>query len=373
MEGKITPRERWQNIFHFMPVDRIFNMEFGWWTDTLKRWHNEGLPSEIATIEEGNKFFGFDQSLYVPIKYGLDPIFETKIIEETENYQVIQDSSGIIAKHFKNGRSSIPHYIKFPIENKSDWENFKKRLNPDAKRYPDEKEWEKFKGITYHSEYPVIIGGGSLFGWIRNWMGFENCLMAFYDQPDLIDEIIDYLCNYILAINEKAVSEIKIDAVAMWEDMAFKTQPMISPALFKKHLVPKYKKLSKRYKKAGIELIFIDCDGNINELVELWLEAGINIMFPLEINSGSDPVTLRKKFGRRVLLMGGIDKKALIEGPHAIDKELERIKDVVIEGGYIPHVDHRVPPDVSLKNYIYYLKKKREIFKIHDWKIPEIG
>ncbi|MCM8817016.1 MAG: hypothetical protein NC913_05850 [Candidatus Omnitrophica bacterium] len=368
----MTPRERWYNTFHFKPVDRIFNMEFGWWSDTLKRWHNEGLPAEIDTIEKGDRFFGFDKLTYVPVNLGLDPAFETKIIEETENYQIIQDSSGVIAKHFKDGKSSIPHYIKFPIEDRDDWENFKKRLNPSSKRYPDARDWEEFKKKATISEYPVIIGGGSLFGWIRNWMGFENCLMSFYDQPDLIEEIIDYLCNYILAVNEKALLEIKIDAVGMWEDMAFKTQPMISPSLFKKYLVPRYKRLAERFRKAGIDLIFIDCDGNINELVELWLDAGINIMFPLEINSGSDPVMLRKKFGKRVLLMGGVDKKALIEGPDAIDRELARIKDVVVEGGYIPHVDHRVPPDVSLKNYLYYLRKKREVFKIYDWQIPEI-
>ena len=368
----MTPRERWQSIFHFKPVDRIYNMEFGWWKDTLERWHNEGLPSDIDSIVKGDRFFGFDGTIGVPVSLGLDPAFETRIIEQSDQYQVIQDSSGVIAKHFKSGNSTIPHYIKFPVENRSDWKQFKKRLNPGSNRYPTESEWKKFKEKAEDSELPVIISGGSLFGWIRNWMGFERCLMSFYDQPDLIEEIVEYLCEFILAVNEKALREIKIDAVCMWEDMAFKTQPMISPALFERYLVPRYKKLSDRFKKAGIDLIYIDCDGNINELVHLWLDAGINIMFPLEINSGSDPVALRKKYGKRVLLMGGVDKKALIEGPAAIDRELYRIKDVVFEGGYIPHIDHRVPPDVSLKNYLYYLKKKKEVFNIYDWRIPEI-
>jgi uroporphyrinogen decarboxylase len=369
----MTPRQRWQNIFHFKPVDRIFNMEFGWWSDTLKRWHNEGLPEEIDTIGKGDRFFNFDQMLYVPVKLGLIPSFERKILEQTDRYIVIQDESGVISKQFTDGTSTIPHYIKFPIENRNDWLEFKKRLNPETSRYPCEKEWKDFKKIAENSEYPVIIGGGSLFGWIRGWMGFENCLMAFYDQPDLIDEMIDYICDFVLRVDERALNEVRIDAVGMWEDMAFKTQPMISPVLFERFLVPRYKKMSERFKKAGIDLIFIDCDGNINELVELWLDAGINIMFPLEINSGSDPVKLRKKFGKRVLLMGGVDKKALIAGPEAIDRELERIKPVVEEGGYIPHVDHRVPPDVSLKNYMYYLRRKKEVFNIFDWKIPDIG
>jgi len=368
----MTPKERWINNFHFKPVDRIFNMEFGWWTDTLDKWHNEGLPLEIDTIEKGDAFFGFDRMVYVPIKLGLDPAFEERIIEETNQYRVLRDSSGTILKCFKDGKSTIPHFIKFPIENKNDWLTFKNRLNPYSNRYPLEEEWKRFKEDAENSKFPIVISGGSLFGWIRNWMGFENCLMAFYDQPDLIEEIIEYLCDFILSVDERALLEVKIDTVSMWEDMAFKTQPMISPALFKKYLVPRYKKMSERFRKAGINLIFIDCDGNINEIAGLWLDAGINIMFPLEINSGSDPVALRKKFGKRVLLMGGIDKKALIEGPKAIERELNRIKATVEEGGYIPHVDHRVPPDVSLKNYLYYLKKKKEIFNIFDWEIPSL-
>ncbi len=368
----MTPRERWMSNFHFKPVDRIFNMEFGWWTDTLDKWHNEGLPLEIDTIEKGDVFFGFDRMTYVPIKLGLDPVFEERIIEETNQYRILQDSSGTILKCFKDGKSTIPHFIKFPIENKNDWLKFRNRLNPYSNRYPSEKEWKRFKEDAKNSRFPIVISGGSLFGWIRNWMGFENCLMAFYDQPNLIEEIIDYLCDFILSVDERALLEINIDTVSMWEDMAFKTQPMISPALFKKYLVPRYKKMSERFRKAGIDLIFIDCDGNINEIVELWLDAGINIMFPLEINSGSDPVALRKKFGKKILLMGGVDKKALIEGPKAIDRELNRIKTTVEEGGYIPHVDHRVPPDVSLRNYLYYLKKKKEIFNIFDWEIPSL-
>ena len=58
--------------------------------------------------------------------------------------------------------------------------------------------------------------------------------------------------------------------------------------------------------------------------------------------------------------MGGVNKIALIQGPSEIDKELDRIAPLIEEGGYIPMVDHRVPPDVSLKNYIYYLRTKRK-------------
>lgn len=186
-------------------------------------------------------------------------------------------------------------------------------------------------------DYPLGISCGSLFGWIRNWMGFENCLISIYEQPDLIENMMDYIVYFVLTLIEKALQEVKnIDFALFWEDMAFKTGPMISPKHFSKFMVPRYKKITDRLKNEGIDVVIVDCDGNINELVPLWLEAGVNVMFPLEINSGSDPVVLRKKYGNRVLLKGGVDKKALIYGKEAIDRELERIKETVETGGFIP-------------------------------------
>ncbi len=367
-------RERWNRIFKFKEVDRVFNCEFGYWKETFKRWHDEGLPEDIDDNEKADIFFKFDPIVVIPINMSLIPNFEEKIIEETDRHVIFQNQSGVICEVFKDGTSTIPHYIKFPIENKNDWIEFKERLKPDiSKRYPDEETWEKLKKEWENRDYPLGIGVGSLFGWIRNWMGFENCLISFYEQPDLIEEIMDYIVYFVLTLIEKALQEVKdIDFASFWEDMAFKTGPMISPKHFSQFMVPRYKKITNRLKKEGIDVVIVDCDGNINELVPLWLEAGVNVMFPLEINSGSGPVILREKYGNRVLLKGGVDKKALIYGKEAIDKELERIKETVEKGGFIPHVDHRVPADVSYEDYKYYLKKKKEIFNIFDWEIEEV-
>jgi len=367
----MTDRERWRRIFGFEEVDRIFNCEFGWWDETFLKWHKEGLPEYINDNNKGDIHFKFDRQEIIPINLGLLPCFEEEIIEETERHIIKKDSSGRILQIFKDGSSSIPHFLKFPVENRNDWNEFKERLQPDIeKRYPSN--WKSLKKEWGKRDYPLGINVGSLFGWVRDWMGFENCLISFYTQPDLIEDIMGHIANFVLTLNEKALEEVKgIDFACFWEDMAFKTQPMISPQLFEKFMVPKYKKITSKLKEEKIDVVIVDCDGNINQLVPLWLSAGVNVMFPLEINSGSDPVVLRKKYGKNVLLKGGVNKIALINGKKSIDNELERIKDVVNSGGYIPHVDHRVPPDVSYENYIYYLKRKKEIFKIDDWEVPE--
>jgi uroporphyrinogen decarboxylase len=161
-----------------------------------------------------------------------------------------------------------------------------------------------------------------------------------------------------------ALEQVQFDAASMWEDMAFKAGPMISPKLFAEMLVPRYKRITSLLRQHGVDVIYLDCDGNINQLVGLWLEAGVNCMFPLEQRGGSDPIPMRERYGRQVLLMGGVDKTQLIEGKAAIRAEVNRLEKLVVDGGFVPHVDHRVPPDVTLENYRYYLEVKRKAFGI---------
>jgi uroporphyrinogen decarboxylase len=136
--------------------------------------------------------------------------------------------------------------------------------------------------------------------------------------------------------------------------------------MFDQWIVPRYKRITDLLHKHGVDIVWTDCDGNIMPIADRFLAGGINCMFPIEVAAGSDPIAMREKFGRRVLLHGGVNKIALLKGPKAIEKELLRIKPAVDEGGFVPHVDHRCPADVTLENYKFYLKLKRQLFNAGD-------
>jgi len=146
--------------------------------------------------------------------------------------------------------------------------------------------------------------------------------------------------------------------------MCFNNGPIISPEMFRQFLTPNYKRITDFLKENGVDIVYTDCDGNINDVIEPWLEGGVNTMFPVEVRAGSDPVAIRETYGKDILILGGVDKHALIQGKPAIKKYLERIQPYVEEGGFIPHVDHRCPPNVTFDDYVYYLHLKREMFGI---------
>lgn len=361
----MTHRERFLRTMHFEPVDHVPDMEFGYWAEVFEIWHAQGLPKEVDSNEKADVYFGFAPMRSVPVHHGLLPAFAPEVLEEGPDYRKVRNHEGATCIEYTSGKSSIPHFLDFALKDRESWERlFKPRLDPDDPRRRDEAEFERNKEEWERRDYPLGVGIGSLYGWIRGWAGFEGAAMLVLDDPGLFDEMVELITVNITRNVEFAASRVQLDFGAGWEDMCFNMGPMISPAAFEKHLVPRYQRITEVLHRHGVDIIYTDCDGNINHLVPLWLEGGVNCMFPVEVAAGTDPLALRDKYGKQVLLMGGVNKRALIAGKEAIRKEVDRIAPYVREGGWIPHVDHRVPPDVTYENYLYYLKYKRETFGI---------
>ncbi len=352
-------KERFTRTFEFKEVDRVPDYEFGFWEETIDRWHKEGLPQDkkdLRSVELYLKLEGYDFLEKVPVKTGFWPTLPGRIIKEEENRAVIDDGIGGIYLSTV-GSSSIPQYIRYPIKNREDWEKLKVFYNPDTPgRFPVN--WDEVAERYKDRDYPLYMHIGSLYGYFRNYMGVERISIAFYREPDWIAEMMDTVVDLWITLIRKTLRKVKVDFVTWWEDMCYSKGPLLSVRHFEEFMVPRYKKVTDVLKEYGVTLNLLDCDGDITLLVPGWLKAGINCMFPLEARF-TDMYKLREQFGHRILLMGGIDKRALIAGGKTIDKELERITPMLEDGGYIPMVDHRCPPEVSFATYKYYLNKKR--------------
>ena len=146
--------------------------------------------------------------------------------------------------------------------------------------------------------------------------------------------------------------------------MACKTGPMVTPENVKKYFMPRYKKINEIIRKNGIDTIFVDSDGNIEKLIPIFIESGINGVVPLEAAAGMDAVKLQKEYGKDLLLWGGIDKRELTKDKKAIEDEIKYRTSIIEEGGFIPQIDHSIPPDISLENFSYYIKLKNKVLGI---------
>ncbi len=368
-------RERFWQFAHFQKVDHL-----PFWADWLgpwQRWRDEGLPIGLNIDDDYLKswcldYFSFE-GMYsafwgrprVPVNIGVHPPFEEEVFEETGKYRIFRATNGVIEKQFKHQEGSLisTQFLEYPIKNRHDWEKFRdEHLNPHAPgRYPEDAQWEAMKLEWQNHAEVISIDGGSFYGFLRDWIGFENLSYLLYDEPELIGEMMDYLADFFIQVLHRAVKEVDIDFAIFWEDMCYKTGPLLSPAMFRKFMLPNYQKVTAFLIKNGIELSWVDCDGNIEALLPLWLEGGVRGFYPLEVAANMDAGKLRAQYGRQIVMWGNVDKRALITGKEAIDAELARLAPVVAEGGFIPLVDHGVPDDVPLQNYLYYLEQRKKL------------
>ncbi len=220
------------------------------------------------------------------------------------------------------------------------------------------------------------------FACARKFAGGVNFGICFslilYDDPAWFEEMVETIADCIISTLTRILATgAQFEACGMWEDMAYNAGPLISPRHFRQYLVPHYRRITDLLHKHGVDVIWTDCDGKIEKLIPLWLDAGVNCMFPIEIGTwGADPVRYRREYGKDLLMMGGFDKHILARTPAEIQAEVTRLTPLVEEGGYIGFCDHRVPPDVSYANYLTYLDAvRREWGKNTDlkpaaWSLP---
>ena len=346
----MNSRERFLATTHYRDRDRLYHWEMGPYEETVRRWRAEGLPAD----SDWQYFGGYDRFERASVNVGLCPGFERETLEETGAYEIYRDRDGVIKKKLADvPPPAMPQYLEYPLKGREQWPEFKRRLNPDSPaRFPIH--WESIKKQYLNRDFPLGISGGSLYGWLRNWMGVEGISLAVYDDRGFVEQVAAEIADCILAVLNKALEGVQYDFAFFWEDMAYKTSSLINPELYRKIFLPHYRRITDRLHQAGIDVLMLDSDGNVDELIPCWLDVGINFIYPMEVAAGMDVVALRKKFGRDLLIGGGMDKRVLASDKHAIKQMVDEKVPLMQEGGYVPGCDHAMPPDISWENYLYY-------------------
>lgn len=334
----------------------IFWIHWTPWRSTLARWLKEGMPGHLGRSDVAN-YFGSDlKPAPVGVNCGPCPRIERTVLEETDEYVTFIDGWGIKRRDYKRGES-MSEFIEFPIKNRSDWEDFKKeRLNPDdplrlqGPWLKSANDYTAIGGPNYLGYYPDV----GIFGTLRWLLGDEECLLAFYTDPELVHDIMDHMTSVYITVFEKVVAAgVRVDMIHIWEDMCGRQGPLISPAHFEEFMGPCYRRIKQFADRRNIPLISVDTDGQPDVIIPPMMRNGVNMMWPFEVQAGADVNIFRERYPRLAML-GGIDKRALAHDRAAIDAELARIRPCFEKGRYIPELDHLVPDDVSWDNYCHY-------------------
>jgi uroporphyrinogen decarboxylase len=364
----MNDRERFMATMRYQPRDRCPIWDFGFWDETLVRWHGEGLPDDVATNPQAARFFGMDEfDTSCSVLTGLLPEFEQAVIRLDDQYRWVRRADGVTEKWHRHS-TTIPEPTEFLLIGRDSWPEYKKRLDPaDPRRIPADYAARLAEHRDATRTYPLSIWAGSLYGRLRDWIGVTNLSLMLYDDRALVEEMVERLAQCVLAPLEKALKMareqgVTFDYASMWEDICFNRGPLLSPGMFHEMCGPWYRRITDLLRSYGCEVVQLDCDGKIDELMPTWLDNGVNCMFPIEMGDWADPVAMRRRWGKGLLMRGGFDKHVLARGPDAIRAEVKRLTPLVDEGAFIPHCDHRVPADVPMAHYLVYVEEAKRVW-----------
>ncbi len=380
----MTNRERALAVLRYQAYDRMPLVHFGYWRETLQKWAAEGHITEALVKAHGdgnpadyelNAMLGWDfnwQCMFSP-NAGLKPGFEREVIKTLEDgTQHVMDHNGVVLCQ-KPGAGSIPAEISHTLTDRQSWdEQYKFRYQWSEERVTNARVLANDKMIRFSEggldflqaderDYLYGLHAGSLFGNIRNIVGVEGSSYIYCDDEVLYDEIIDTnaeLCyqNVKYALESGAT----FDFLHFWEDICFKNGPLVIPTVFDEKVGPHYKRITELANSHGIDIVSLDCDGMIDSLIPTWLSNGVNTMFPIEVGTWEASIApWRAQYGQDLRGVGGMNKNVFARDRAAVDAEVNRLRELVDLGGYIPCPDHRIPPGAEWELVKYYCEKMR--------------
>ena len=355
----MTPHERLTACMNYRPTDRPPLWEWGPWPSTLERWQREGLGED----ERPPELQECDAKGWVGVDQWMRPRYETHLLAEDERTVTRRTEFGVVMRELKTPDTIfMPQHMDWPVRSRTDWRELKSRFDPDDPgRFPPD--WSD-RCRDWRTRGPVVDFHGrrmpSLFGFVREIMGPERALTSFYDDPVLVEDIMEHMTCFYEGLLNRILDDAPLTCISFWEDMCYRNGPLISPAMFRQYMSPRYRRITELARGRGVEVIMVDSDGDVDQLIPLWIESGVNCIYPMEVAAGMDVVALRRKYGRDLRMTGGIDKRVLAWDKRAIDAELSAKLPLAEDGGYIPHLDHAIPDDVPYKNFVYYWRRKKE-------------
>jgi len=371
----MTNRENVNAILHYQPYEKMPVVNFGYWGETLQKWADEGHltrqeadgyaklgPNSAADRAIMDKLgFDFNWASVVGANVELYPPLERRVLQQNEDgSQIIRDPAGLIVK-VHPGVTSIPAEIGTSMTGREAWETlYLPRLQFDMGRIP----LQAMKALPpiAQRDVPVGLHMGSLMGNMRNMLGVQELSYLYADDEELYVEIINTLCDLCYRCTKTILEAgVEVDYVHFWEDICYKNGPLVIPSVFEEYVGPHYKKITDMVKGYGLDIISLDCDGIIDTLLPTWFENGVNTMFPIEVGTwGASIAPWREKYGKQLRGVGGMNKTVFARDKAAVEQEVARLKELIKLGGYLPCVDHLIPPDAKFELVQYYCRCMKE-------------
>ena len=331
----------------------LFTEIFGPIVGLKEEWEQQGATA--AELDFSAFAYRCESRGRIPVTTGRIGGREPEILEETDAHILSRDELGRTMKLVK-GVATLPLPLDYPLKTMDDWLRIKPWYEFSAARFDADWEGQARAHLQAGRVLCVDIPGG--FDEPRQLLGEEALCLAYYQNPELIHDMLDTFGRTACAVLDRVSAAVQIDLLSVHEDMAGKSGPLAGPKQVDEFIRPYYRRVWNMLADRGCRLFDQDSDGDMSGVIPSFLAAGVNCMHPMEPVANMDVVRIRQEYGDRLAFYGGLDKHVLRQSQREIAAELEyKIPPLVASGGCVLALDHRIPNGTPLANYRFYVEK----------------
>jgi hypothetical protein len=322
-------------------------------------WH---LGQGVRDVESWYRYWGTTGPIQCDIELGRGArgFKETRRIEG--GFEIIESESGALTRQVIDNdiTYSMPEFVVYPVRDRRSWEFYKKRMTPFGTMPPDDMRvrCKRYEGRSR----PLMASVGGAYGFLRGLWGPQALSLAFYDDPELIHEMMNWKLEQVRRYRFPLIEELRPEVVQMGEDLCYNHGMLLSPEQFDTFCGPYYREVCDAARASGADLVAVDTDGNAMEFVGIAQSYSVNALFPCEVKAGNDLFALRQRHPD-FIFFGWLEKEVINEGNgRLIEREiLSKVPPLLEKGGYFPNGDHGIQPLVSFENMCRFMTLLHEV------------
>jgi uroporphyrinogen decarboxylase len=189
--------------------------------------------------------------------------------------------------------------------------------------------------------------------------GMDTFLLNMAINPDFARALLLRIADYCKQLMGPFLEELgdNVDIIKIGDDLGTQKSLMISPKMYREMLKPIHEDFISFIKARTRAKVFFHSDGDVEPLIEDFIEIGVDILNPIQTEAGSmaDLPSLKKHYGKNIVFCGAIDSREIL--PHGkvgdVREEVRRVINTLgLGGGYMVGAVHTVMDDVPPENVL---------------------
>jgi len=251
----------------------------------------------------------------------------------------------------------IPACRKHAVANVADWKDYV---------FPDTQSPHRFQTLEkalnrFDGRRAVVLNLRDGFSDMRDLLGYQQALISVAADKRHFADFLKRVAEYNIALAEIAVKRYHIQVVATTDDVCTARGPIISPKTYRDVIYPAFCEVMKAFHSLGL-LIVKHCDGDVRKFIDLWIDAGIDCLDPIDPGGNLDMGEMKQQYGDKICLKGNIDcVGTLTTGtPEQVENEVRVCIEKAGRSGLILSSSNTIHRGVKPENYKVMLETLRK-------------